>query len=135
MKNLRKTLVVAALFIIFILAGCINQPQRPFYKANREAVQIYLEATNTNNVQLCYELDPYAQTIDENTPYNSYFTMRDRCFIRIAVSTKNPELCENLEYFGDATVNEYLDERGGLVVTTLGQFEIIKESCINDASS
>ena len=43
MKNLRKTLVVAALFIIFILAGCINQPQRPFYKANREAVQIYLE--------------------------------------------------------------------------------------------
>ena len=140
MNRLRKwkgELGIYALLIClsFLIVACIPEEfytVSPYRRATGYELGVFYKAIETNNVSICYTFDPRAEL--KATRSTLGFYLRDQCFFDIAVKTKNPKLCTGIEYLGDARVTEYVDDKGRLIVTTLGQFETYKASCIEESN-
>ena len=133
-----KIVVTYLLIFTIFLSSCTLyfMEDRPYREATKKELEIFYSAVDTNNVTLCYKLDPRAEKrrvyfFDYET---EEFELMNHCFFKIAIQTKNPKLCDEMLYIGDDKISEYVDDRGLLIYTTLKVFESYKESCIKKAS-
>ena len=99
-KNLSKILLLFIISTIpFFLTSCIFdfiENDAPYRKATQMELDMFYKSVAYNNISICYKLDPKARKKEYRFEYESSFELRNHCFYKIAIQTKNPKICDEM---------------------------------------
>ena len=93
-----KIVVTYLLIFTIFLSSCTLYfiEDRPYREATKKELEIFYSAVDTNNVTLCYKLDPRAEKRIQYSWDEPTFPLRPHCLYTIAIQTKNPKICNEL---------------------------------------
>ena len=124
-KNSLKNVMIIFFLLTFFLMGCSLSyieyaiEDTPFREATKMEFSLFNTAIQTNNVSICYQIDPKAEKRREPFDYETEtFRLRPHCIFLIAIHTKIPALCEEL-----------MDKRNDLQPS-----QSYKAACIDEAN-
>ena len=93
-----KIVVTYLLIFTIFLSSCTLYfiEDRPYREATKKELEIFYSAVDTNNVTLCYKLDPRAEKRIQYYWDEPTFPLRPHCLYTIAIQTKNPKICDEM---------------------------------------
>lgn len=115
-KFMQKKLSLLFIILLIVSFGCNYERE-----STKKEINLFQKALSTNDVNLCYSIDPRSRkNVDIFFPsFKETYNLRVECFYNIAINTKNSSICYEIE-------SDFYDKE---------ILESIKEDCIKQSNS